>query len=706
MNAVAASLLIAAMAATSCVNEDYDLRKPIDLTVTVDGDISLPLVKNTEFITVGQLLGDALEEGGSIVSVPFGNEGKSYYMLSMKSDPDNPIYGDFGQLDFDIAGSFNNFTPLPLTVSTSLGNGLSIDLAQAIGDLPPYVDINDILVAAGLGSTKIAIVGNTPGKINTIIETVSDELNRYGIAFKKENINYPEPIEINVNAKDNDAMPIDIATELPAIVGDIGEIEVGADLTFRLGPNFGKVVLKSGFKMNLPEKLHLKKLSQDKSWSLSGSTIVFTEDFNVYENTELKLRITGIDGTDSVTPKPDGSGSDLIINEKISIEGIALCDVKELLEDPKIKDQVIVDPIAFKVEIVLGDEIAVGNVQVKLDFNAGLGDAAIENQEIELGDILPDAISTEDIQLDIDNPIILLTISNNSPLEASLKAQVQGYDADGRPISGTDIDLAGLLDVDADTGDRPQKVAISRKGLTAEQREEWEISDKNDIKISRLGNLMMELPHKITIEDIGIEPVGGDEFMNINLEDYSGKNLDFSCDYEVRAPLAFGEDLEIRYGLEPIKGLNKNFSSVTESEENGMKINLNDLHLNLSVLNSLPLALGLEVTPIDLEGNPIKSDDLKVEINFSNAENTQEILSGKRNGTDTETQKTDISILIAPKSIEVLEQFDGVEIFLVGNDGQAAGVALNDHHGVQITDVTVRILGGVEINGGNIELIK
>lgn len=67
--AVAASALMSAVAIVSCVNADYDLSKPIDMTVAVDGDISMPLIKNSEFITVGELLKDT-DLGENIELVP------------------------------------------------------------------------------------------------------------------------------------------------------------------------------------------------------------------------------------------------------------------------------------------------------------------------------------------------------------------------------------------------------------------------------------------------------------------------------------------------------------------------------------------------------------------------------------------------------------------------------------------------------------
>ena len=44
----------------SCVNQDYDLSKPIDTSINIKGDISLP-IGSSEFIKIGDFL--KIEEG-------------------------------------------------------------------------------------------------------------------------------------------------------------------------------------------------------------------------------------------------------------------------------------------------------------------------------------------------------------------------------------------------------------------------------------------------------------------------------------------------------------------------------------------------------------------------------------------------------------------------------------------------------------------
>lgn len=55
---------ISVMSAVSCVNEEYDLNKDIDTTISINGDISAPL-GSTEAIMIGDFL--AIDEENSVL---------------------------------------------------------------------------------------------------------------------------------------------------------------------------------------------------------------------------------------------------------------------------------------------------------------------------------------------------------------------------------------------------------------------------------------------------------------------------------------------------------------------------------------------------------------------------------------------------------------------------------------------------------------
>lgn len=493
-------------------------------------------------------------------------------------------------------------------------------------------------------------------------------------------------------------MPIEISTELPAIIRSVGKIGVTVDMVFRLNPNFGKVTLQEGFRIRFPERITIEKADANAAWRLENNAIVFINNFDVRRNTELRLRITGMDATPENEGKAAGK---LEINEKISIEGEVHCDFKEMLEDEELGNETIPGEIAFETVVAFGDKVDMGTVQVKLDMDAALGNESIKDQEIVLGEILPEEISKNDVILDLDNPVIILTIMNDTPLEASLNAKIDAYDAAGSSVLGTPIVLDNKINIMANRtagNPVPQNIAVSRKAIGSGLKDEFGISDENAIEIPELGTLIRKLPDMISIKDIGITPKEGtDGYVSIDLASIDRtRELGFSCNYEVRTPLAFGEDLYLEYKFEPVTNLNQYFSTPDGEEDNNVKINIKDLYLTFSVENSLPLALHIDVAPIDLDGRILSSDDIEIKIQCDNDAN--EVLSGRAAGDDTAMQKTEISLQITPKTVEAMKRLDGLDISLSGNAGQAAGVPLNNMQGLMISNAVIRLAGGVELN--------
>lgn len=658
---VAVSLMVSAAVIASCVNEDYDLNKPIDMTVGVNADISMPLIKNSKFITVKDLLGDT-ELGDNMVLIPFEEgedpenpETDGYYMLKLEAE--NPISANFGILDFDI--DFKNFA--------SEKTYVRVDLTDKSINIP---DIGNI-----------SLVGREPSELKGYYDLYGNQ------------IELPE-ISANVSGT---GLPIDINTELPGIIEAIDRIGLEGDIALNLSLDYGEIIVSKGFTVGFPPYISLEKTGDDPAWELiDDHTIRFVQNCKV-KNTDLPLRITAIDVPDGAIT---GSAEKrLKIEDEVDIDGQIIADPLSFL------DETSPVPGSMSLSMTVNmNEVNMGEALVKLNLDAALEEGGIGDQTIELGQILPEEIAKNEITLDIDNPVIILYVSNDSPLAASLNAGIDAFDADGNSVLGENnaIDLSGKVNVRANTAmDNLQKIAISRKGY-----EDNTILTEDNIMIPTLGNLIKDLPEKIVISGIGIKPdEEADGFTHIDLSGLEkGKELTFSCDYEVRAPIAFGEELDIRYAFERITDLNKNFSSVNGTGED-MKISLNKLQLDFKLANSLPIALGLEVTPIDLDGNPIEGKDLKVEIKFTDVIDEKktfpEILSGKRNGNDTDPQETKITVLIEPESLQVLERLDGLDVVITGNSGDAAGIALSNMHGLQITDATVQIIGGVEMDPGN-----
>lgn len=695
--AVTVSATMSVMAIASCVNEDYDLNKPIDMTVAVDGDISLPVIKNTKFISIKDLLGDT-DLGENVIKVPFDADAdpndrdtKGYYVLKMTGDPDKPIGGVFGKIDFDIEESIKRFEPQPSIITKAL-TGKYIDLKDAIV-APVGTDTDALLAEAGI-ENPISISGKSPAEINGMLETLE---NMPDIVFSREKLRFPE-VEMPIDGE----MPIDIIVEdFPALIDEIGEISVGVDITFALNLNFKELLLLQGFEIDFPDRVTLMENDSDAGWiwNPENCTIRYYDDFTIYDNTDFKLRLIGIDGKDAI--KETEAGRILEVHERIHFHGNAVLDTEKLLEYNS--GDAIPEILQFTADAIIGKEVELGTAQVKFDVDAALEDMQIEDREIELGKILPEGIDREDVILDIYNPVIILSVENDSPIPATINAEIDAFDAEDVSVLDKAISLDGKLKIKANTKENPQIIAISRKGCTDDG-----VSD--NIEIDDLGKLISNLPEKIAIKGIGIDvDKDADGYSYIDLGTLEkDKEFGLSCNYTICAPLAFGDALNIRYELEPITGLNSNFNFSDDTEENGLKINLSNLELEFTIANTLPIALGVEVIPIDLTGNSL-AGEMTVEIKFNDSVSGY-ILSGdymeNGDGTkDTVQQETVVSIRIAPDNMNVLEKLDGVIIIIKGNAGDATGVPVNNYQGIRITDASLHITGGVEMNLGNMNIL-
>lgn len=84
------AMLSAAVSATSCLNEDYDLTKDIDTNISIDGDISAPL-GNSEFILVDDFLNLGKDAADVLKADASGNYYVSVTGRGASSDVELPV---------------------------------------------------------------------------------------------------------------------------------------------------------------------------------------------------------------------------------------------------------------------------------------------------------------------------------------------------------------------------------------------------------------------------------------------------------------------------------------------------------------------------------------------------------------------------------------------------------------------------------------
>lgn len=125
---ILAALLAFAGVAVSCVNEDYDLSKPIDKTVEIKGDISLP-IGSSEEIKIGKFLN--FENGAD----GFGCDDDGNYFISFKAEEGFKAEFEVPAIKLSLSEAL---TIIPVSISTGSFAGRPVPPSTPVQILDPY----------------------------------------------------------------------------------------------------------------------------------------------------------------------------------------------------------------------------------------------------------------------------------------------------------------------------------------------------------------------------------------------------------------------------------------------------------------------------------------------------------------------------------------------------------------------------------------
>ena len=615
---------IVSLCSTSCVNEAYDLSKGIDTSIDINADISVPF-GSTQKILIGDLL--EIDSGNSMITVADNGD----YVFSIQGDPITRTVEmpdlDLGTIDI---GNEQNEGGFRVNMEVPVDQ-LKSDLAGSL-TVPEDYKFDDIRVE---GETSTAI------KIS-------------------QKVDYVTAIE---------------------------RIDMDADLTLSLalarsGGNGtgGSITISEGFVLDFPNYIVVGAPS-DSRFSLdpADNSIKTVSDVTLEMNDALALTIdiTAID----FTKMPDGQGlidGKIVIDDKIVMSGLSVSAMARSFGN-------IVDdlPTELSLDIDLGiDVAAVRSARLMID-----PEVTVEDQTIEVTGERPEFLEGADVNIDLYNPVITLTVRNDSPLSAALSATITANTEGKDPVSV----MLGSQDPDAEDaivlspGVTP--VYISRK-----------LYDPGDIipgtngyipvVKDEIGNLVSALPDEIVISGIKVQTV--QEMMDMELD--GSREYTFAMDYSIYSPMAFGEDLLIEYPYD-IKGLNDTFNSSSEetgSGNDGVEIRFTEATVSLTFVNEIPFRLGVTALPIDTDGNVIESG---IEISLTDPATGADVsvAPGSINNPGSTS-----ALITVHADMETVRKLDGFRLDLRGScDSGFAGQAINKDQGIQLKDISVSIVGGI-----------
>lgn len=206
-----------------------------------------------------------------------------------------------------------------------------------------------------------------------------------------------------------------------------------------------------------------------------------------------------------------------------------------------------------------------------------------ENIEIDpiVFDDLPDVVKDEEVVIDIENPIVRLTVDNEVPsgafVNATLTAMRDGVEISQLKIGGdygTDTIYFG-----------PQAVETV---WISQQTTEIPDSVRENVVVDNIMTLLKKMPDEIKIDGLARTDSNAIVTMGLN-RDYKVQPK-----YELSVPLMIGKDMKLVYRKE-INNLHRQLKNVSVER----------LGMTATAVNSIPLDLNVAITAKDESDNMI-----------------------------------------------------------------------------------------------------
>lgn len=594
--------VLAVFSLVSCVNEDYDISEGIEMDIQLLQNTTIPL-GNTGTIAINTLLGDTAD--GSFFNIA-----------------DN---GDMS-LSFGHEVLSQTFTVPEVALDGKGGiSTRSMNAQLIISDAytsNPGNELAEMLAGQGIDRIYCSTTGEIDHEQNGIHEN----------------------------------SPFNIDKELPESVLSIRTINMDdATMKFAFSTTKGAILnLEKGFVIEFPDCVSLGLRNEGVNYEIQdGYKVVFTEDTKLTYETPLVLDMKF------------NSMNDLekMINEKKNDEGnvVRYITNEDLIEA---YGKVYLLPADY------GDAYIPKYPDIMMDIQmSGLKmssaelivnmDLEIDDEVIEVGD-LPEMFTGQGTFVDFYNPIIGFSINNTSPLEMNLNAEItsktQTHTTDlhiGNHCKNGNHETAPVVI----PSEAQVEYYFSRQGY-------HNTTGGQDIALEKLGEIISDMPERISIHDISVESerkfinvVAGDEY-TVNLE------FDFSSD------LSFGKNLNISFDYDIDLGIDPE------------ALGLENVQINMNMLNSIPLDLKVNGIAIDDNGNEIPSSSLDLVLNagtLDNPVNSPAELSLNTAGFTKNISKLRLNIVAS--SNEMIE-----------------GNVLNIEQGLSINDLHLKLPEGLKLD--------
>lgn len=383
--------------------------------------------------------------------------------------------------------------------------------------------------------------------------------------------------------------------------------------------------------------------------SVNPYTLRFKQRYGISPDHGLSARVCLVKA--DLTGLPAGQGlyapGKFFIENQVVSSGDVSIDVADL-------------PAGSRANITVVSEISVSDA--RLLKVRGIVDPKINISEtkFDINDI-PDFLCDPENHLDLSNPQVTLSITNNSPLPITLNGRLTSY-SKGNEIAEVGIgESYGTAPVIAHANGTTD-IIISRAPVAGAA---------DNIVVPELSTLLNTIPDLISFHDAVSKAVP-------QVSEYTlGSTYTFDCDYTAVIPLAFGDAMQLHY-----THIDDNWDEDLE------KYNFNTAVVTADVVNTIPLDMTPDAVALDAHGNDYTTIDVDVDGTVSA-------------GTIAQPSVTQLKITLKSTGKNI-SGLDGVKLlfYATANDS-FTGTNLNKNQAVKFENIKITLKGGVLVDLNN-----
>lgn len=408
--------------------------------------------------------------------------------------------------------------------------------------------------------------------------------------------------------------------------------------------------------MVLKKDHHLSRFS-DEQWKIKLNKVYFSSS---------KENGVVVPESEGFIPAEKGNPAMVKFNVEIPITGNVTVEDKDFPANSS--------NINFKlVSTVTSQEMTLEKVRAKVDpvIDFNVSDVTIED--------LPDFLTDNKVVADLDNPQVLLNVTNTAEVDVNFQAVLSSYkggENKARIIVGTDTATNNESTIRLKGGSIVNKICLSPKKEDVPEGYTW-------VQVAGLPSLVRDIPDLIKVEDIDAKVLPN--FYTVVL----GVDKIVNTDYELNAPLEFGKYFQIVY--------NDTIDGWTEDIED---YEMKEVVVTLNAKNTIPLNLDIEAFALDVNGNEMPDVKIEVEGNIAAAEKDEQT-------GETKEKTSALTITLTKDDGSRIKNLDGLILRLTGcavpedkreevTDFDAQ--ILNANQTLKLEDLKLRIKGGVTMD--------